>query len=211
MAPVPHAAAQLDPAPSPGSVSYEDFLRQDREGSAEWVNGEVIAMSPAGSRHQLVADFLTALLRLFVEARDLGVVLSAPFQMKTAPDLPGREPDLLFVARAHLDRLKDTHLAGPADLAVEIVSPESRTRDRGQKFHEYERGGVCEYWLVDPERKQVDIYRLGEDGFYQPLPGGPDGLLRSREIEGLWLKAEWLWQEPLPPILSVLKLWGLVE
>ena len=61
-----------------------------------------------------------------------------------------REPDVLFLAKEHLGRLRDSHIEGPADLVVEIVSKESRGRDRGEKFYEYGEGGVPEYWLLDP-------------------------------------------------------------
>lgn len=60
-----------------------------------------------------------------------------------------------FVAEEHLDRLQEMHLEGPADLVVEIVSPESRLRDRGEKFAEYELAGVSEYWLLDPELRRA--------------------------------------------------------
>lgn len=114
---------------APSKISYEEFLsRADEDRLAEWVDGEVIKMSPASKKHRLMAGFLTAILQFFVERKGLGVVIAAPFQVKLGPNLPGREPDLLFVARQNLDRLKETHLDGPADLIVEIVSPESRAR-----------------------------------------------------------------------------------
>lgn len=195
---------------SPGKMSYEAFLAwADEDTRAEWVDGEVIRLSPASNRHQNLSDFLTALLRHFVEAHELGVVLSAPFQMKLGPEGPGREPDVLFVAAEHLDRLKDNHLDGPADLAVEIISPESRARDRGDKFYEYEQVGIREYWLIDPIRKQAEFYSLGEDGIYTAVPL-EDGLFRSGVLPGLVLEVAWLWQEPLPRLLHVLKAWGLV-
>ena len=81
--------------------------------------------------------------------------------MKIGPDLPGREPDILFIAREHLDRFRDTYLDGPADLVVEIISRDSRARDRGDKFYEYEQGGVREYWLLDYLRRQAEFYQLG--------------------------------------------------
>jgi len=124
-------------ASPPPKMTYEEFLAwADEDTCAEWVDGEVIMLTPAPRKHQDVAVFLIALLRHFVETHSLGAILSAPFQMKTGPDLPGREPDILFVAREHLDRLKDTYLDGPADLVVEIVSSDSRARDRGEKFYE---------------------------------------------------------------------------
>ena len=198
------------PAP-PAKMTYEEFLAwADEDTWAEWVDGEVIVLMSASEEHQDLADFLTALLRLFTEAHQLGIVRSAPFQMKTGPDLPGREPDLIFVAREHLDRLKHTYLDGPADLVVEIVSPESRSRDRGTKFYEYEQGGVREYWLLDPLRRQAELYGRGADGIYRLLEVDRDSVVRSLVLPGLWLKVEWLWQEPLPPLLPILREWGVV-
>lgn len=190
-------------------VSYETFLASSDEMHAEWVDGNVIPMSPASQRHQKLADLLTALLLAFAETYSLGTVLSAPFQMKVSPEGSGREPDILFVAIENLGRLKKNRLEGPADLAVEIISPESRARDRGEKFYEYEAGGVLEYWLIDPDREQAEFYRLDDRGIYQLVPL-ENGVFESRVLPGLKLEAAWLWREPLPPLLSVLKAWGLV-
>jgi putative restriction endonuclease len=130
--------------PPPGKITYEAFLAwADEDTRAEWVDGEVVILSPSSDKHQNLAGFLSALLRYFVEAHQSGLVLFAPFQMKTGPDLPGREPDILFIAHEHLDRLKNVYLDGPADLVVEIISPDSRGRDRGEKFYEYEQGGCA--------------------------------------------------------------------
>jgi Uma2 family endonuclease len=101
-------------------------------------------------------------------------------------------------------------MEGPADLVVEIISPESRARDRGEKFYEYEQGGVREYWMLDRQRKQAEFYALGADGIYRLIPSGDDGVFRSVVLPGFWLRVEWLWQDPLPPLMTVLKAWGLV-
>ncbi|MFQ6117444.1 MAG: Uma2 family endonuclease, partial [Candidatus Bipolaricaulia bacterium] len=187
-------------------LTYEEFLAWcDEDTWAEWVDGEVIVLTPASDKHQDLVRFLVQVLGIYVEMKDLGVVRPAPFQMKTGPELPGREPDILFIAKEHLDRLKETHLDGPADLVIEIVSSESRLRDRGEKFAEYEIGGVQEYWLIDPEERRADFYRLGEDGRYRIVDLEPEGIYRSQIIPDFWLRVEWLWQEPLPPVLDVLR------
>jgi Uma2 family endonuclease len=192
-------------------LSYDDFLREAPDGSSlEWVDGRVIELSPVSDRHQDLQGFLAALLRHWVEVKRCGVVRAAPFQMKTAPHLAGREPDVLFLATEHLGRLRKNHVAGPADLAIEIVSPESRARDKVEKLREYEEGGVREYWLLDPDARSIEIRLLGDDGRYGLVPPDADGVLHSRVLEGLWLKDSWLWQEPLPPLMSVLREWRLV-
>ena len=192
-------------------ISYEQFLElTDEDQHVEWVKGEVVAMSPVSNRHQDVAGFLLSLLRFYVEARQLGQVRSEPYQMKPGPTLPGRAPDIFFVADAHLSWMRNTYLDGPADLAVEIISPESRAHDRGDKFYEYEQGGVPEYWLVDPVREQAEFYQRAANGFYLPIAPDAQGRYHSAVLPGLWLEAGWLWQTPLPPLLDVLKAWGLI-
>ena len=197
--------AVLDPA----QVSFDQFLEWPGENQhVEWVNGKVVPMSPVTEPHEDISGFLYSLLRLFAERRRLGRVYSEPFVMKTGPDLPGRCPDVLFIARKHQARVKRLYVEGPADLVVEVISPGSRTTDRVKKFHEYEQGGVPEYWLIDPERKQVEFYQRDLEGIYRLVAAGADGIYRSRALPGLWLKVGWLWQRP--PLFDVLGEWKLV-
>lgn len=192
-------------------VSYEEFLRAcDEDTLAEWVNGEIVMTSPASRRHQGIVDFLVGVLGAYVQQRELGHVISAPFQMKTGPDLGGREPDVLFIQLDHLSRLRDTYLDGPADLVVEVVSPESRLRDRGEKLAEYELGGVREYWIIDPDKRQVDLFLLGEDGRYERRKPDAQGIYHSTVVPGFWIDAQWLWADPPPKTLSVLRQLGVV-
>jgi Uma2 family endonuclease len=192
-------------------MSYPEFLNWPGENQhVEWVQGQVAPMSPISKEHSDAGLFLLNLIKHFVEARNLGEVLYEPFQMKTGPDLPGRAPDILFVAKANLNRLHRSHLEGPADLVVEIISPGSRALDRGEKFYEYEQGGVPEYWLIDPDRQQAEFYQMGADRIYRLTPEDDQGCYHSRALEGLWLKVAWLWQRPMPSLLSVLKEWRLI-
>ena len=193
------------PAPK-GKLTYEEFLEWcDEDTHAEWVDGEVQMVSPVSDTHADLAGFLETILRLFVEARGVGVVRGGPFQMRLGDIQRGREPDLIFIAKDHIERLLPTYLNGPADIAIEIISPESFSRDRGEKFVEYEAGGVREYWLIDPQREQAEFYVLGADLRYHPLLIGAEGVFRSQVLDGFWLNAEWLWCHPLPKVISVLK------
>ena len=200
----------VTPTPPP-RMTYEEFLEWGDGIRAEWVDGEVIVMSPASEPHQNLGGLLSSLLRYFVEAYELGRILIPPFQMRLSTRPSGREPDLLFISKDKLDRLKRTYLDGPADMVVEIVSPDSQARDRGDKFYEYEQAGIPEYWMLDQTRRQAEFYHLGEDGTYKRIAIGDDGIFHSDVIKGLWLKVDWLWQDPLPALMSVLKEWGLVK
>ena len=165
----------------------------------------------ASDRHQDLVRFFTVIIGIFVEENDLGVIRTAPLVMKLTKGKRGREPDLFFVSNKNLGRLKKNYLDGAADLVIEIISPESRGRDRGDKFYEYEKEGVNEYWLIDYERKQVEFYNLGKDGIYQLSRTDEDNVFHSKVLKNLELKVDWLWQEKLPSLLDVLKEWKLIN
>ncbi|MES1242851.1 MAG: Uma2 family endonuclease [Acidobacteriota bacterium] len=190
--------------------TIEEFLAwEDEDARVEWVDGKVLRMAPVSSRHQNVVSFLLTLLTLYVEEHDLGWLTTAPFSMHLAIRQQVREPDLLFVARDRMDRIRDLYLDGPADAVVEVVSPDSRRRDRVEKVADYEASGVREYWLVDPKLRQVELRRLGDDGRYRLIePEG--GIFTSEAIPGFRLRIDWLWREPLPKVLDAARELGLL-
>lgn len=202
--------AQTMPEAPARRMTYEEFLEwADEDTYAEWVNGEVQFMSPVSQEHSDLGMFLKPLMRTLVEERDLGAIYDDPFQMKPGQDLPGRSPDILFVSKRNLGRLRKNYLDGPADLVVEIISPGSRRTDRVDKFHEYEKAGIPEYWIFDPDRRTSEFYRL-RNGVYEPVLIDEDGIFRSEALPGFWIKVEWLWEGTRPRLLDVLKEWGLI-
>jgi Uma2 family endonuclease len=93
---------------------------------------------------------------------------------------------------------------------VEIISPGSRSSDRGEKYFEYEEGGVPEYWLIDPARKQAEFYLRGKDGIYKLALLDSDGNFKSRALPGVWIKPAWLWKRPMPLIVNTMRSWKLI-
>lgn len=192
-------------------LSFEEFLAAaDEDVGAEWVDGEVVLMTPASDVHQDLVRFFLSLLSLFIESRELGWVRSAPFAMYLPVRPQSREPDLLFVRRERMNLIENGYLNGPADMVIEIVSPESVKRDRGEKFVEYEAAGIEEYWLIDPLRRLAEFYRLAEDGRYRMEPL-LDGVFTSRTVEGFQLRVDWLWRRPLPKVLEAAAELGLLD
>jgi Uma2 family endonuclease len=188
-------------------MSYEAYLAWAGEDvHAEWVNGEVIVQMPPKPRHQQVVAFLLQLMGLFIQLFQSGRLLPAPLEMRAIPDGPAREPDLLFVAREHLDRLTETRLSGPADLVVEVVSDDSVARDRADKFYEYQAAGVKEYWIIDPRPgyERVDFYVLDDKGRYTPVPVDADGRYHSTVLTGFWFQVDWVLATEPPEVLQVL-------
>ncbi|MEJ5198440.1 MAG: Uma2 family endonuclease [Anaerolineae bacterium] len=201
------AAAVLEQTDRPLRMSYEEFLAwADEDVRAEWVSGEVIVSSPASDQHQDIVRFLTVILSVYVEVHRLGIIRPAPFQMRLAES--SREPDLLFLSNDHLDRRRENYLDGPADVVIEVLSPESAARDRGEKFYEYEAAGIAEYWLIDPQREQAEFYRLGSDGRYRPVLPDAEGRFVSQVIPGFTLRVDWLWRRPA--VLDALREQGVV-
>ncbi len=193
------------------NMTYDEFLEWNGTDGiwAEWVAGDINYMSNPSLTHQDISDFLTAILRFFVEANQLGRVISSPFQLKFDFQDSSRQPDLMFVSNENAIKVKKQFVQGTADLIIEIISPESRTRDKADKFYEYEQAGVKEFWLIDADRKRAEFYTLGDDGFFNFVIA-ENGIYKSKVLQGMNLKVDWLWQEKLPALMEVLKDWKLI-
>jgi Uma2 family endonuclease len=179
-------------------VSFEDYLRLYAEHHAEWVEGTVIKLSPVSRKHDLTDGFLHHLLRIYLSRVRCAKLLHHPFVMKITPKSPAREPDLHIVLNERAHIIQDTMTAGPTDVVVEVVSPESIDRDTQEKFAEYEAGGVREYWLFDPQMQTANFYALDANGIYQVI-APTDGIFRSTVLPRFSLPVDVLWQ---PDILE---------
>ncbi len=152
----------------------------------ELSEGEITIMPPPSDTHQRLVGNLYRLLYAFVAAHQLGIVRFAPLAVRLWPGKI-REPDLLFISHEHADRLGE-YVHGPPDLAVEVISPTSRTVDRVTKFGEYAQAGISEYWLVDPAQEVVEVFVLeqsGYEGYYELLVKAMGTeMVRSRVLTG---------------------------
>jgi Uma2 family endonuclease len=180
---------------------------------AEWVDGEVILMSPSNLIHVRLQTWFLSILSLFVEQKELGEILGPDFTIRFAKQRRRRVPDLLFLSTERASLLRPALLEGAPDLAVEIVSPDSQSRDRRDKFLEYEKAGVREYWIIDPLSQTVEAYSLasptpGASSVYALIPEH-DGRIASTVLQGFYLKPAWLWQVPLPGISNSLREMGI--
>jgi Uma2 family endonuclease len=191
---------------APPLVSWEDFHNWvlGIEGRAEWVDGEIIEIVGDSARHYFLVHFLANLLSRHVDLNLLGLVFIETMLMKLSSRPSGRVPDVFFLAEDHRDRLKETCVEGPADLVVEVVSPDSTLRDRHDKHMEYEAAGIPEYWLIDDLRHEAYFYVLGANGKYQVMPLSDDGIYTSTLLPGVRVKVAWLWRDPLPRLEEAL-------
>ena len=187
----------------PRPVTFEEFLGLPGEGKREWVAGSVIEVEPSNLDHDETRSFLEATFREYAIVTDSGTVTGEAYVQRL--EASGRAPDVSFFRKVHGDRLKRTGADGPADLVVEVVSPSSRQTDRRDKFHEYEAAGIEEYWIVDPDRREAEFYRL-TDGRYRSVMPDEEGRVHSSALPGFYLRVEWLWTRP--SVLSVFRDFG---
>ena len=190
-------------------VTFEEYLTDPNiDPHSEWVDGTVSLMHAVADRHDEYTGWLHELLRPYLRRMKLGRLLSEPFVMKLTDPPVGRSPDLMFVAAAHLDRIRRNHLAGPADLVIEVISPATRVQDCVHKLAEYERGGVPEYWLIDPEDGAAEFHRRGDDRRLHVI--SPEaGIYRTPPFPQAFFHTDWLAQRPLPDPSEIWRQWGL--
>jgi Uma2 family endonuclease len=140
-------------------LTYEDFLLFPDDGKRhELIDGEHLVTPSPNLRHQWISRNLFRVLDSHVTTHDLGRVFYAPLDVLLS-DVDVVEPDLLFVSRERSSLLGRANVQGPPDLVVEIVSPSHRRQDEVLKRDLYDRAGVVEYWLVDPEAETVKVFQ----------------------------------------------------
>jgi len=153
-------------------LTYDDFLLFP-EGDGlrhEIIDGEHYVTPAPNLSHQDLVGRLYFALELWLRAHPgTGRVLFAPFDVVLSyHDVV--EPDLMFVAADQPHILTQKNVQGPPALVIEVLSPGTRKRDRTIKRDLFERSGVREYWLVDPDAKTVTVLRRGGScGFDAPF------------------------------------------
>jgi Uma2 family endonuclease len=146
-------------------LTYDDFVRIPDDGKRHEIIDGVHYVTPSPVlQHQVLLGRLHLAIGRFIEDRpELGRVFLSPLDTVFSPwDVV--EPDLIFVAADQLEILTEPNIQGAPALVVEILSPSTRRRDLGIKRQLFDRGGVREYWLVDPKSQEVTIYRRTTDG-----------------------------------------------
>jgi Uma2 family endonuclease len=146
-------------------VTYADILSLGESNQrVELFDGECIMTAMPSSRHQLIATRLAVRLCGYVERRKIGRVYGAPVDVYIS-ETTVLQPDLSYVSNERADIDDGKKFVGAPSLVIEILSESTEERDRTFKFREYARGGAKEYWLVSPEKKEIEVYKNSERGF----------------------------------------------
>lgn len=147
-------------------LTYDDYLLLPEDGSRyELIEGELL-MTPAPLiSHQRLSIRLSNRIGPFVERQNLGELFAAPTDVYLS-HVNVVQPDLLFIAKEHSDRIVRACIHGAPDLVIEILSEGTRRRDEVTKLRLYAQFDVREYWVFDPFREGARVYRL-KDGVYE--------------------------------------------
>ena len=168
--------------------TYEEFMALPEGGPVRYeiIDGD-LCMTPAPSpRHQEISKNLLFEIERFLRTNPLGKVYASPVDVVFSQEPPQVvEPDLVFVATEHLSLITEKNLQGVPDLLVEILSPTTSLRDRREKLALYERFGVPEYWIVNPERPTVQVFRLSGGRYAEALEFGLGDRLETPLLPGL--------------------------
>ena len=159
-------------------LTHADYLLFPEDGQRhQLIDGEHVVTPAPRLRHQLAVGNLYVMLAVFVREHRLGrVVLSPMDAILSEHDVV--QPDVLFVRTGNEAILQDW-VRGAPDLVVEVLSPSTRRLDEIRKRDVYERFGIAEYWLVDPDAQAIKVYRLAGGSY------GRGVLLSARDGDAL--------------------------
>jgi len=143
--------------------TFADILTWDADERIEIINGEAFMMATPSRIHQKISMELSRQLANYLEGKQCEVY-PAPFSVRLfdhGEDAPENvdtvvEPDISVVCdRSKLDKYG---CMGAPDMVIEVLSPSSLRHDRLVKLNLYQRAGVREYWIVDPENRSVMVF-----------------------------------------------------
>jgi len=141
-------------------LTYHDYMLLPDDGKRyEIIEGDLYMTPAPVTRHQIIVGRLIHLLLSYLETHPNGTALTAPCDVLLS-DTDIVQPDLLYVHNNSKAHVTEQNVQGPPDVVVEILSPGTAARDRDLKRKRYERFGVQEYWLVDPDHNTLEILVL---------------------------------------------------
>ena len=137
---------------------------------AELIDGQIYMMGTPSRIHQKLVGQLSRIIGNYIESNHGSCeIYPAPFAVFIKKDDKNYvEPDISVICDKN--KLSDRGWEGAPDFIIEIVSPSSRRLDYYKKCALYAESGVCEYWIVDPEKQRTMIYRYEDDAAPMIIP-----------------------------------------
>lgn len=147
-------------------VTYEEFLElaENSEQRFELIDGVLYYMASPSYKHQMVVNELNVVFHAWFKGKRCST-LTAPFDVtltKSPANICVVQPDIVVLCdKENIDE-RGRYMGVPA-LVVEVLSPGTRSKDLLKKLNLYQACGIREYWIVDPEQEQINIYAFGDE------------------------------------------------
>jgi Uma2 family endonuclease len=169
--------------PKQGEWTEADYFHlPETNRIVELSEGRLIISPPPTTKHQRVSIRLALLLGNYVFSHNLGEIVTAPTDTRLYKGVV-RQPDIAFISKTHKRRITSKYFGAP-DLVVEVLSKGTVKVDKEEKFKEYEKAGVLEYWIIDPFKQSIEIYTL-ENKAYEMLGKWDAGeIAKSKLLDG---------------------------
>ena len=148
-------------------LTYEQYRALPENGNRyEVVQGELLMTAAPLVSHQRILRNLFSILDKHIAAKDWGEVYFAPIEIYLG-DEDFVQPDLVCVAKSHLEIVKEKNIVGAPDLVVETlgVSPSTARTDRVLKMNTYARHHVPHYWIVDPAAQTLEAFEWNQGAY----------------------------------------------
>jgi Uma2 family endonuclease len=174
-------------------LTYQDYAALPSDGRRYEIHEGELSVTPApGATHQRLILKLVVALEAYVRARHLGEVFVAPFDVILS-DRTIVQPDIMYVATERSARVSERGVEGAPTLVVEILSPSTRETDRNTKLRLYASYGIPWYWIVDPDARTVEVYKLVASSYTLSARIAGDEPLGAEPFPDLALAPAALW------------------
>jgi len=179
----------LDLFPTQGKWTEEAYFSlPETNRIIELSEGRLIITPSPTDQHQKISFKLSLLTGNYVLSNNLGEARYSPLDVRLWPGTI-RQPDIVYMSNTHKDRISEKYWGVP-DLVMEILSESTEKQDRTEKFHEYEKAGVLEYWIVDPSEQNIEVFVL-DQGTYKLLgKWGAGEVAQSKVLAGFEVKVD---------------------
>jgi len=183
---------------TPTHVSADEYMEHYAHLRYEWVNEELIKLSPIMPKHDDLTDYLRDLIKTYFAFNPIGFTRGGGIVLILKTVSSRRIPDLQVILKDN-PHYTPNGMNGPADIVIEVVSQESTARDYNDKFVEYLLGGVREYWILDYLIQETRFFRLNDDHRYELQPLDQNGNYRTPLLPKFVLHIPTSWSDDFPP------------
>ncbi|HEX6903307.1 MAG TPA: Uma2 family endonuclease [Thermoanaerobaculia bacterium] len=176
-----------------GPYTWKDFIELEEDDPRELLDGRLVEIEAPTWGHERIVTAVIAVLETWAWSSEAGDVVSSAYKVRIE-DRRGTMPDIQFYRRGNPAAGQEAGLEhGHPDLAIEVISPSSRSKDSVRKLYDYASIGIPEYWLIDPEARTLErlVLREGAYSLVEALEGS--AIFRPEGFEGLEIDLGRLW------------------